>query len=181
MHRRVMLVALAGSAAAFMPGAFVGSAPALAKATSGEPPRCRRPPRRSKRREKTSQFFLTICRATRQACALCAAAAPASRWWTGTGTRKRRRTSTTAPARSVARSLRMLLLADVAARPRHCDRSSLCTSRFFSDSSLFLSISLFSLSLSPPPVSAPSSFSSPFLSLCRVSLTLQLPADQQVG
>ena len=124
MHRRVILVALAGSAAAFMPGAFVGSAPALAKATSGEPPRCRRPPRRSKRREKTSQFFLTICRATRQACALCAAAAPASRWWTGTGTRKRRRTSTTAPARSVARSLRMLLLADVAARPRQSERAS---------------------------------------------------------
>jgi hypothetical protein len=38
MHRRVILAALAGSAAAFMPGAFVGSAPALAKATSGEPP-----------------------------------------------------------------------------------------------------------------------------------------------
>jgi len=35
MHRRVVMLALAGSAAAFMPGAFVGSTPALAKATSG--------------------------------------------------------------------------------------------------------------------------------------------------
>ena len=47
MHRRVVMLALAGSAAAFMPGAFVGSTPALAKATSGEPPRCLAPSRRA--------------------------------------------------------------------------------------------------------------------------------------
>jgi hypothetical protein len=35
MYRRVVLLALAGSAAAFVPGAFVGTTPALAKATSG--------------------------------------------------------------------------------------------------------------------------------------------------
>jgi hypothetical protein len=95
------MLALAGSAAAFMPGAFVGSTPALAKATSGEPPRCLAPSRRAL---LPRARFLTTSTARAQACA-CAAAAPASRWWTGTGTRRRRRTTTTVPAPSVARYL----------------------------------------------------------------------------